>query len=141
MWQTAIVKRRLKEGKTYEDFRKAWYHTVGFGAANRMLTMINVADPREIIVVGMNETSVEQLKNLFDIDLEVRQASPLDDIIEPEIDRAIGILVAEDDFSAAGAVEYRPPMINGKETDMAAVDRDLEKSRKIVAEFRAKYHK
>jgi hypothetical protein len=30
MW-ISILMRRLKEGKTYEDFRKAWYHTVGFG--------------------------------------------------------------------------------------------------------------
>ena len=26
MITVAIVTRRLKEGKTYEDFRKAWYH-------------------------------------------------------------------------------------------------------------------
>ena len=31
MITVAIVTRRLKEGKTYEDFRKAWYHTIGFG--------------------------------------------------------------------------------------------------------------
>lgn len=104
LWQTAIIKRRLKEGKTYEDFRKAWYHTVGFGTDNKMLTIINAADPREIIVVGLNETTVEQLRNLFDIDIKVRKASLLNDIIEPEIDRTIGILVAEDDFSATGAV-------------------------------------
>lgn len=49
MIQVAILSRRLKEGKTYEDFRKAWYHTVGFGTANRMLTVINTLYPRETI--------------------------------------------------------------------------------------------
>lgn len=77
---------------------------MGFGTDNKMLTIINAADPREIIVVGLNETTVEQLRNLFDIDIKVRKASLLNDIIEPEIDRTIGILVAEDDFSATGAV-------------------------------------
>ncbi len=27
----SIITRRLEDGKTYEDFRKAWYHTIGFG--------------------------------------------------------------------------------------------------------------
>ena len=49
MVQVAILSRRLREGKTYDDFRKAWYHTVGFGTANRMLTVINTLDPRETI--------------------------------------------------------------------------------------------
>jgi hypothetical protein len=29
MITVAIITLRLKEGKTYEDFRRAWYHTVG----------------------------------------------------------------------------------------------------------------
>lgn len=48
MIQVAIVKRRLKEGKMYDDFRKAWYHTTGFGTNNQMLTVLNAANPREI---------------------------------------------------------------------------------------------
>jgi len=31
MMMVSIIIRRLKKGKTYEDFRKAWYHTTGFG--------------------------------------------------------------------------------------------------------------
>ncbi|MDY9923200.1 hypothetical protein [Methanobacterium sp.] len=40
----AIVTRRLKEGKTYDDFRKEWYHTIGFGASNKMYTIVNTFD-------------------------------------------------------------------------------------------------
>ncbi|MDD1724415.1 MAG: hypothetical protein LUQ07_04730 [Methanospirillum sp.] len=45
----AVVTRSLNEGKTYDDFRKAWFHTVSFGTTNRMYTLVNMADPREII--------------------------------------------------------------------------------------------
>lgn len=57
----AIVTRRLREGKTYEDFRKAWFHTVGFGSQNRMFTLINIEDPREVIVIGLTESSMEEI--------------------------------------------------------------------------------
>jgi hypothetical protein len=137
MIQVAIIKRRLREGKTYEDFRKAWYHTVGFDTANKMLSVINVADPREIIVIGLNETTIEQVRKLIAIDIKERKANPLDEVIEPDIGRTFGILVAEDDFSAAGALEHKPPTVNGKETDMAEVEKNLEEGARILAELRA----
>ena len=37
----SILTRRLKKGKTYEDFRKAWYHTVGYGAPGKGNTLLN----------------------------------------------------------------------------------------------------
>jgi len=137
MIQVAIVKRRLKPGKTYEDFRKAWYHTVGFDTANKMLTVINVADPSEVIVIGMNEVNVENIRKLIAIDIAERAANPLDDIIEPEIDRTFGLLVAEDDFSAAGKLDYKPPAVNGTEIRMADVDEALQQGAQLLAELRA----
>lgn len=58
MIAVAILRRRLREGRTYDDFREAWYHGVGFGTPNRMLTALNVADPREVIVIALTETAV-----------------------------------------------------------------------------------
>jgi len=60
MIAVSIISRRLKEGKTYEDFRKAWYHTVGFGTASKMYTMINTFNPREIVVIGFVEMTPDQ---------------------------------------------------------------------------------
>jgi hypothetical protein len=40
-----ILRRRLRQGKRYDDFRKARYHGTGFGTPNRVLTALNVADP------------------------------------------------------------------------------------------------
>ena len=61
MITVTIVTRRLREGKTYVDFRKAWYYTVGFGTATRRYSQINAMDPREIIVIGFVETNTETL--------------------------------------------------------------------------------
>ncbi len=127
MIQVAILTRRLKEGKTYEDFRKAWYHTGGFGARNRMLTAINVFDPREVIVIGLTETTLEEFGAQLRIDVKERLDHTLDEVIEPDIGRTFGLLVSEDDFSAEGAIDYRPPSVGGEETDLARFAGDLEK--------------
>ncbi|GAB6286612.1 MAG: hypothetical protein STSR0009_28140 [Methanoregula sp.] len=85
MITVAIVTRKLKEGKTYEDFRKAWYHTVGFGMLTKMFTAVNAADPREIIVIGFVETTLDQFQTGLEIDVKERLTHSLDDVIEPEI--------------------------------------------------------
>lgn len=123
----SILTRRLREGKTYEDFRKAWFHTTGFGvegkdkegSSNRMFSMINIFDPGEVIVIGFSTTTPEQLEEALNIDVKVRGENPLDEVIEPEIGRKFCALVSEDDFSAAGDIPYKPAMIDGKVTDMA----------------------
>ncbi len=127
MMSVAIVKRRLKEGKTYEDFRKAWFHTVGFGIKNKMYSLINAFDEREIIVIGFTElpTEAEDILEGLRIDVKERLDNPLDDVIEPEIERDFGILISEDDFSAEGAIEYKKPTIEGKEVDIEELFKGL----------------
>ncbi|HEX3001188.1 MAG TPA: ROK family protein [Methanoregula sp.] len=129
----SILTRRLKEGKTYEDFRRAWFHTTGFGVKGKdsgsgkaqLQTFINISDPREIIVLGFTTVTLEQLGDALDIDVKVRGDNPLDEVIEPEIGRSFALQVAEDDFSAAGDIPYAPAMIDGRKTDMAEVQQDL----------------
>jgi hypothetical protein len=133
----AIVTRRLKEGKTYEDFRKAWFHTVGFGTPSRLYTMINAADPREIIVMGFVETDLDRFMDGLAIDVKERLGHSLDEIIEPEIYRTFGILISEDDFSDPGSIGYRPPSVNGKETDLPRVTGDLSAIAGMIAEASA----
>lgn len=140
MIQVSILTRRLKEGKTYEDFRKAWYHTIGFGGglkegSNRMYTVINGYDPREIIVIGIsNIGDVENLVDILKTDVAERLAHPLEDVIEPEINRKFGALVAVDDFGGSGTLEYSSPAIDGKETSLEQVARDLKRSVEIIDE-------
>lgn len=131
----SIITRRLKEGKTYEDFRKAWYHTVGFGTSSKLYTVINAFDQREIIVVGFVEINPDQDPlSILRIDVKERLDNPLDDVIEPEIGREFGILVSEDDFSADGALGYNPPSIGGKETDLTEIAEGLAAAKKLIAQ-------
>ena len=135
MIEVSIIKRTLKEGKTYDDFRHAWYHHVGFGTANRMLTMLNVANSREVIVIGLTETTVEQAKALVAIDAKEREEHPLDGVIEPETQRTFGILVSEDDFSTAGEIEFKPATVNGEVTDMVAIEEALRVGAELLTGF------
>ena len=117
----SIITRRLKEGKTYEDFRKAWYHTVGFGTSTKMISALNIYDPHEIIVIGFIEGEIEGFEEGLEIDVKERLENPLDDVIEPEIRRKFGLIVSEDDFSKLGKLKYKEPSINGVKTDMDKV--------------------
>lgn len=134
MITVAIITRRLKEGKTYEDFRKAWYHTVGFGAPSKLYSAINGFDPREIIVMGFIDTDMEHLSSLLEIDVEQRLSNPLDEVIEPDIGRKFGIVVSEDDFSTEGVISYKPPSVRGKETDLKEISRNMAEIARMVAD-------
>ena len=49
----AVLARRLKPGKTYEDFVRAWYPDKGFGVAvDGPVLAKNVGDEREIIAIA-----------------------------------------------------------------------------------------
>lgn len=87
--------------------------------------MISVDDPREITVMGFIETDRDSYMQGLSIDVKERLSHSLDDVIEPGIARKFGILIADDDFSAEGAIAYTPAAIDGKETDLRTVEGDL----------------
>ena len=129
----SILTRRLKQGKTYQDFRKAWYHTVGFGTPGKLYSAINAFDPQEVIVIGIGEIKSEQdAVKMLKIDVKERLEHSLEAVIEPEIGRSFGIVVSEDDFSPSGKIEYKPASINGKETDIAEVGQGLVLAKKLI---------
>ena len=131
----SIITRRLKEGKKYEDFRKAWFHTTGFGTPSKLYTMINAFDPQEIIVIGFVKiTAGQDPMKILRIDVKERLDRPLEQIIEPDIGRTYGILVSEDDFSPAGEVKYKPSSINGKETDFDEIKKGLSLAKKLITQ-------
>jgi hypothetical protein len=74
MIKVSIITRNLREAETYEDFREAWFHPVGFGTTNKMMTMISVAIPRLVIVVGPTSfSSLEEAIFPIAIDAKERQ--------------------------------------------------------------------
>ncbi|MBM4141831.1 MAG: ROK family protein [Nitrospira sp.] len=119
-----VIHRRLREGKTFDDYRKAWFHATGFGAPTTMYTVVNAFDPRELISVAIGgggggdfEEMKSKMKSILEIDLKERNASPLDDIVEASIVRHFGLVIAEDDFSSAGHLQYVAPSVDGVKTD------------------------
>lgn len=135
MQVVSILTRRLKKGKTYEDFRKAWYHSVGFGTDMKMYSAINAFDPQEIIVIGIGEIKPGQdPMKILRIDVKERLDHPLEAVIEPEIDRTFGIVVSEDDFSPSGKIEYKPAAVNGKLTDFEEVAQGLALAKQLIAQ-------
>jgi len=119
-----IIHRRLRKGKTFDDYRKAWFHATGFGVPTTMYTVVNAFDPRELISVAVGgggggdfEEMKSKMKSILDIDLKERNASPLDDIVEESIIRHFGLVIAEDDFSSAGSLQYVTPSVDGVGTD------------------------
>lgn len=137
----AIITRRLKKGKTYEYFRKAWYHTTGFGVKgkekagdgrNNMFSLVNVFDPREIIVLGFARTTLEQMEDALKIEVKFRGENPMDKVIDPEIGKKFCALISEDYFTAAD-IPYKPPTVDGRETDMEEFNRNLKAIKKLYA--------
>jgi hypothetical protein len=126
----AIISRTLREGKSFDDYRKAWYHTHGFGVPTRMFTVVNLHNPREIISIGIMELDdISQLPSALQIDIEERLANPLDEIVEDTIVRKFGIIASEDDFSMAGEILPKPLTIDGEEVKYS----DLEEIMGVVA--------
>jgi hypothetical protein len=130
----SIITRRLREGKTYDDFRKAWYHTVGYGTPIKLYTAINAFDQREIIVIGFGKSKpgLDPMK-MLGVEIKERLDNPLDAVVEPKIGRTFGVLVSEDDFSAAGKLQYKAASINGKETDFKEIAQALALAQKYFA--------
>ena len=121
----SILVRRLREGKTYEDFREAWLPEKGFGWPTRVVTAQRMDDPREIVTIGFSDISAEQAEGLLaQVGLEasgeerseaaqtpddehlgevageqLRRRSRIDEVIEPEMTRTFYVQLAEDDLT------------------------------------------
>lgn len=134
-----IITRTLKPGKTYDDYRRAWYHAHGFGFPTTMYTVINSFNPREIISIAIGG-SIELEHNLsliLSIDVKERLSSPLDDIVESTITRKFGLVAAIDDFSKSGELQYVEAQVDGVPTDydqlthvFAMINQEIERASK-----------
>lgn len=61
----SILVRRLREGKTYEDFREAWLPEKGFGWPTRVISAQRLDDPREIVTIGFSDIEPEKAEKLL----------------------------------------------------------------------------
>jgi hypothetical protein len=100
----AVLIRRLRDGKTYDDFREAWLPDQSFGFPTRVVSAQRVDDDREIITIGFSELdeaeAEAQLQRLGP--QEQRRHDRIEAVIEPEMTRRFYVQVAEDDFTTVG---------------------------------------
>jgi hypothetical protein len=109
----AALVRRLRPGRTYEDFVKAWYPDQGFGVAGRgPLLGVNVTDEREILTLSFIDlASREDLETALQrvADQERVRHDRLADVIESTTVRAIYEQRDEFDFSSDDTVAKGRP--------------------------------
>lgn len=120
----SILVRRLREGKTYEDFREAWLPEKGFGWPTRVVTAQRMDDPREIVTIGFSDVGREEAEALLQqvgvehsgeqrdkaaeeseehldevAEEQLARRARISDVIEPEMTRAFYVQVGDDDLT------------------------------------------
>ena len=97
----SVLIRRLREGKTYEDFREEWLPDQGFGFPTRVVSGQCADDDREIITIGfseLDEADVEAQRERIGPQEQVRH-DRIESVVEPEMTRRFYVQLAEDDFT------------------------------------------
>jgi hypothetical protein len=97
----SVLTRRLREGKTLDDFRAAWHREGGFGVPTRVVTGHGLEDPREIVTIGFTDIEVDEIEGFLarTAPEEARRHDRIAEIIEPDMTRAFYIQVGDDDLS------------------------------------------
>ena len=97
----SVIVRRLKDGKTYDDFRTAWYPDKGFGVPVRVISAVSNADEREIISVGFVDVAADELdQSLVSVAAaEAVRHDRIAEVIESTVHRGIYEVRDEDDLS------------------------------------------
>jgi hypothetical protein len=103
----SILLRRLKEGKTYEDFREAWLPDKAFGVPTRVVSAQGIEDPRDIVTIGFSDMSPEETQAFLERvgPQEKVRHDRIDDVIEGDVTRRFYVQVGDDDFTDEGGLE------------------------------------
>jgi hypothetical protein len=85
----SILTRRLREGKTLDDFRAAWHREGGFGVPTRVVTGQGLDDPLEIVTIGFTDIQLHEIEAFLERTApeEGRRHKRIADVIEPAMTR------------------------------------------------------
>ena len=99
----AIFRRRLKPGKTLDDFTRAWEAERGFGVPARVFTAASLSDPREVLTVGFVDLEPADLEAgaAKVAEQEHERHERIAEVIESTELREFYELRSEHDFTAA----------------------------------------
>lgn len=109
----AVFVRRLREGKTYEDFLEAWYPDRGFGFGGRgPITGRSLDDERELLTVGFVDLAGRDQLSEAMARLAAQESlrhDRIDEVIESTVLRAVYEQLDEFDFSTDESVARGRP--------------------------------
>ena len=97
----AVLVRTLREGVSYDEFRRAWLPEGGYGAPVTVVTGTSVENPRQVITIGRVDLPIERLGDALAVvaERERQRHDQVDDVIESTQLSGIFEQVAEDDLS------------------------------------------
>ena len=103
----SVIVRRLKEGKTYEDFREAWLPDKPFGVPTRVVSAQRLEDPRDIVTIGFSDMPLEEAEAFLERvgPQEAGRHDRVDDVIDGDVTRYFYLQVGDDDFTDEAGVE------------------------------------
>jgi hypothetical protein len=108
----SMLVRRLKPGKTYDDFVDAWYPDKGFGFRGRgPILARNLEDDREILAIGFIDLERDELPATMAriAAQEAVRHDRIGEVIESTTVRGIYEIEDEFDFSTDGTVSRGRP--------------------------------
>jgi hypothetical protein len=109
----SVLVRRLRPGKTYEDFLEAWYPDKGFGFPGRgPIIARNTEDDREILTLGFVDLpSRDRLREEGErvAKQEAVRHDRIDEVVESTSLRGIYEVLDEYDFSTDDSVARGRP--------------------------------
>ena len=107
-----VFVRRLKAGRTYEDFLRAWYPDKGFGVDDgRVYLAVKGDDPREVLTVGFLEPPAGDFDEFMQriAAQEATRHDRIAEVIEETTLRSLYDVVGNFDFSTDAAVAAGRP--------------------------------
>lgn len=97
----SVLRRRLREGKDYADFRAAWLPDEGFGVKTRVISAVSMEDPRDIVTIGFSDLDPADVESFVERvgPQEKLRAERLKEVVEPGGTRGFYMQVADDDLT------------------------------------------
>jgi hypothetical protein len=98
----SVFRRRLKEGKTFDDFLEAWGAEKGFGVPTRVFNAVRLDDQQEILTFAFVDVDAAAFASATSAvaEQEAVRHSRIDEVIESTDLRAFYDLRREDDLSS-----------------------------------------
>ncbi len=97
----SVFVRRLKEGRTFEDFVAEWEADKGFGVPARVINSVSLEDPRDVLTVGFVDVTVDELQDALArvTDQEAVRHDRIETVIEKTTLKCMYDVKTEHDFT------------------------------------------